>query len=138
MQTLQRHKQLLSFECTLPAQLTHISIHLKSFYRTSAGSYRPSVVDSAFDMCAVLRSEKLDSAGLMARSMMKIMMTDSNLEQCPLNGTVFFNNIRLTPDLVLNTWMPAHRYRLDCRFYDGRTNVTIIFVQVFFAAGVES
>lgn len=132
MRALNHNTQLLSFECELPAAVSHCSVHIKSFVRTRGG-YRPSLTDTTIDFCSLLGGT-YNPTDLLARSLMKYVLKDWNTTRaCPIEGTVAFRDIRLTPDFVLNAWVPPDRYRLNLRFYDPSDNSTVILVAIYFS-----
>lgn len=133
MRSLGPHTQVIAFECALSKLITHNSLHIRAFVRTTSG-YKPTRIDYTFDTCSVL-GKSLEGASVFTRIIMQYMLADSNANRtCPIDGTVYFRNIRLSPDAIMNSFVPPDRYRVNFRFFDQRSNETLILAQIFIEA----
>lgn len=98
--------------------------------RTSSG-LRPTIMDHTFDVCAALLKPRA-SLGLLERACFGVMLADTNMDHpCPWEGAMRFRNVNITPDTVLNSFVPPGRYRTTFRFFDQRTNESIYVVHMF-------
>lgn len=131
-----RGKEVVNVGCNITRPLNDFFIHIVYNYKYGT-IYRKYLIDYVFDICKVndKESRKMnDNERKLAAAVVNSYLNSNQTQivhPCPYFGPTYLLNYT-TVELLGQTMLPEGEYRIDNRYFEGKTNKTLYMSRIYY------